>query len=278
MAHSLQCGRYRFLWGGKARPLVMGILNSTPDSFFDGSHSHNVHSLLGRAEKMISAGVDIIDIGGESTRPGASSVTAKVELARVMPIVRALLDSGVAISVDTYKYEVMAEVLSAGVDMINDVRGLRTAGALALVSQANCGVCLMHMQHTPDVMQTHPHYENVVEAVHDFFSERLEACQAHHILQNRLILDVGLGFGKTVAHNVALLHEQRRFSEDFSLPMLVGLSRKSMLGEWVNKPVEERLVASVAGALAAVAKGAHIVRVHDVAETIDALKIWQAVY
>ena len=278
MEKYLQCGRFRLPVSGQhARPLVMGILNVTPDSFSDGSEHTDLHYLLDRAEAMINAGVDLIDIGGESTRPGATPVPLDLELRRVMPLIYALQDCGVPLSIDTYKPEVMREVQIAGVDMINDVHGFRGKGALEVVAQGDCALCVMHMQNTPLTMQNQPEYSDVLLEVSDFFSERITAMQQHQIAKNRILLDVGFGFGKSLAHNVTLLKHQKLFSERFSLPVLAGLSRKSMLGLITGRPVELRMAASIGAALTAVAHGAHIVRVHDVPETIDALKVWSEV-
>ena len=273
----LQCGRFRLpITGENARPVVMGILNVTPDSFSDGSDHNQLNFLLDRAEAMINAGVDIIDIGGESTRPGAQPVSLETELQRVMPIIYALQDCGIPLSIDTYKPEVMREAQIAGVDMINDVHGFRAKGALDVVAQGDCALCIMHMQNTPQTMQDQPLYDDVLTEVSDFFAERINQIQLHNIAKNRLLLDVGFGFGKSLTHNLTLLQNQKLFSERFSLPVLAGLSRKSMLGAITGKPVELRMAASIGAALTAVVNGAHIVRVHDVVETIDALKIWTA--
>jgi dihydropteroate synthase len=277
MEKYLQCGRYRFpLTGPKARPLVMGILNVTPDSFSDGSENIDLNFKLDRAEAMINAGVDIIDIGGESTRPGAEPLDVELELQRVMPLIFALRDCGVPISIDTYKPEVMHEAQLAGVDMINDVRGFRAPGALETAAQGDCALCIMHMQNTPQTMQVQALYDDVVIQVSDFFAERIKTMKNHHIARDRMVLDVGFGFGKNLSHNLTLLHHQKLFAERFSLPVLAGLSRKGMLGTLSGKPVEQRLAASIGAAITAVARGANIVRVHDVAETVDALKIWNA--
>lgn len=271
----LQCGRFRFpLSGPLARPLVMGILNVTPDSFSDGSEHLDLHFLLDRAEAMIAAGVDMIDIGGESTRPGAEPVPLDLELERIMPLLYALQDCGVALSVDTYKPVVMREAQIAGVDMINDVHGFRTPGALEAVAPGDCALCIMHMLNTPPDMQLAPEYNNVLIDVSDFFSERIKSMQTHRIALDRLVLDVGFGFGKSLSHNLILLKNQRLFAQRFSLPVLAGLSRKSMLGTLTGKPIDCRQAASLGAALTAVAQGAQIVRVHDVAETVDALTIW----
>lgn len=274
----LHCGRYKLpLTGAQSRPYVMGIVNATPDSFSDGSlAASNLNYLLDRAEAMINAGVDILDIGGESTRPGAPFVDVDTELQRVMPLIYALQDCGVPLSIDTNKPEVMRQAQIAGIDMINDVNGFRAKGALEVVKQGDCALCVMHMQKTPETMQQQPEYDDVIIEISDFFAERIAAMEQHSIAKNRLILDVGFGFGKTLPHNLALLKHQKLFAERFSLPVLAGLSRKSMLGAITGKPVELRLAASLGAALTAVVNGAHVVRVHDVAETVDALKVWDA--
>jgi dihydropteroate synthase len=255
----------------------MGILNVTPDSFSDGGSHPSLDQVLDHAEAMIAAGVDIIDIGGESTRPGCTPVTLEVELQRVMPVLYALRDCGKPLSIDTYKPLVMREAQIAGVDMINDVQGFRASGAIAAVAQGDCGLCIMHMQNTPETMQIQPHYTDIVDELDAFFLERVTTMQQAGISQGRLMLDVGFGFGKSVAHNVTLLQKQSHFERQFSLPMLAGLSRKSMIGALTGKPVEQRLAGSLAGMLASVSAGARIVRVHDVAETVDALAVWHAV-
>jgi dihydropteroate synthase len=278
MEKFLQCGRFRLpLSGPDARPLVMGILNVTPDSFSDGSGHNELNFLLDRADAMINAGVDIIDIGGESTRPGAQPVELELELKRVMPLIYALQDCGIPLSIDTYKPETMREAQIAGIDMINDVHGFRARGSLEAVAQGDCALCIMHMQNTPQTMQNRPQYDDVILEVSDFFSERINTMQQHQIAKNRMLLDVGFGFGKSLPHNLTLLKHQKLFSERFSLPVLAGLSRKSMLGTITGKPVDLRMAASVGAAITAVAHGAYIVRVHDVAETIDALKVWTEV-
>lgn len=274
----LQCGRYRFpLQGPGARPLVMGILNVTPDSFSDGGRFQALDTALSHAEQMIADGVDIIDIGGESTRPGSQPASLEEELRRVMPALYALRDCGKPISIDTCKPEVMREVLDAGADMINDINGFRAPGALTAVNQGESALCIMHMQHTPQTMQLAPHYDDVVTEVSDFLRARVAAAEAAGIDRNRLCVDPGFGFGKTMEHNLALLRELGALGETTGLPILAGLSRKSTIGAITGKPVEKRMAGSVAAALAAVARGAFIVRVHDVAETVDALRIWQAV-
>lgn len=277
MQTQLQCGRYRLPIDMAARPLVMGILNITPDSFSDGGQYHVLDTALSHAEEMIAAGVDIIDIGGESSRPGSQAVSLKDELDRVMPLVYALRDCGKPLSIDTYKPEVMRETIAAGVDMINDINGFRAPGALEAVADADCALCVMHMQNDPRSMQLKPEYRDVVAEVREFLRERVGQMKQAGIVHNRLCIDPGLGFGKNLAHNIALLKNTAQMQADLDLPMLIGLSRKTMIGELTDRPVEQRLAGSVAGALAAVAHGARIVRVHDVAETVDALRVWQAI-
>ncbi|NVD74624.1 dihydropteroate synthase [Duganella sp. BJB1802] len=277
MRSTLQFGRFNFPWRGeRARARVMGILNVTPDSFSDGGQHQSLEFAISHAEQMILDGVDIIDVGGESSRPGAPPLPLEQELQRVMPVLYALRDIGPAISVDTYKPEVMREAIIAGVDMINDINGFRAPGAIAAVRDSDCGLCIMHMQSDPRHMQLAPSYTDVVAEVTAFLRERIEALTEAGIDPRRLCIDPGFGFGKTVEHNYALLKATAQLIAELDVPLLAGLSRKSMVGAVTGKPVEQRMAGSVGGALAAVAQGALIVRVHDVAETVDALKVWQA--
>lgn len=254
----------------------MGILNVTPDSFSDGGRYQALEFAVERAERMIADGVDIIDIGGESTRPGSPSVSVDEELRRVMPAIYALRELGHPLSIDTCKPEVMRESVIAGADMINDINGFRAPGAIDAVRDADCGLCVMHMQGTPQDMQAQPTYGDVVAEVVAFLRERVEALLAAGIARERITIDPGFGFGKSVEHNYALLRNMERMERELGLPVLAGVSRKSMIGAVTGRSVEGRLAGSLAGALAAVAQGARIVRVHDVAETVDALKVWQA--
>lgn len=254
----------------------MGVLNVTPDSFSDGGHFYSLDAALSHAEQMIAEGVDIIDIGGESSRPGAPPVSLQQELDRVMPLLFALRDCGKAVSIDTYKPEVMREAIAAGADMINDINGFQGDGAMQAVAASDCALCVMHMQNDPQTMQLRPDYTDVYAEVRTFLSERVIAMQQFDIDLERLCIDPGFGFGKTLEHNVSLLKNIGRLQAEVGLPVLAGLSRKSMIGGLTGKPVEQRMAGSLAGALAAVAHGARIVRVHDVAETVDALKVWQA--
>jgi dihydropteroate synthase len=276
MRQYLQCGRFGYDLA--QRPLVMGILNVTPDSFSDGGRYQALEFAVERAEQMIKDGVDLIDIGGESTRPGSPSVPVDEELRRVMPAIYALRELGYALSVDTCKPEVMREAIIAGADMINDINGFRSPGAIDAVKDSDCALCVMHMQGTPQDMQASPEYADVVADVIAFLRERVDALLAAGVARERITIDPGFGFGKRVEHNYALLRNISRMESELGLPVLAGLSRKSMIGAVTGRSVEQRLAGSLGGALAAVAQGARIVRVHDVAETVDALKVWQAAH
>ena len=261
-----------------ARPLVMGIVNVTPDSFSDGGRFAQADAARAHCDLLVAQGADILDIGGESTRPGARLPDTAEQLARVRPVLEHAVTLGVPVSVDTADPVVMREALAIGVDILNDVRALQAPGALAVAaSDPAVGVCLRHMQGEPGTMQADPHYEDddVVGAVAGFLAARRDAAIAAGIARERIALDPGIGFGKTPAHNIALAVQQRRLLA-LGCPLLLGWSRKSTLGVLTGKPVGERLAASVAAALAAVQQGASVVRVHDVAETVDALKTWRA--
>lgn len=261
----------------QSSPLVMGILNVTPDSFSDGGQFNKSASALQYARKMIAEGADIIDIGGESTRPGASAVSLDEELQRVIPLIEAIrAESNIPISVDTSKATVMLEAVRAGANMINDVRALREAGALEAVAQLDVPVCLMHMQGEPRSMQNQPQYQDVVEEVLQFLLQRVECCEASGIARDRLMIDPGFGFGKTLQHNLKLFHALARFIAT-GLPVLVGVSRKSMIGQVLDIPVEERMPASVALAGLASWLGAAIIRVHDVQPTVHAVRMCWAI-
>lgn len=279
MRQYLQFGRFGFsLQGQGKKALVMGILNVTPDSFSDGGHYQSLEFALSRAEQMIVDGVDIIDIGGESSRPGAPGVSLGEELRRVMPTLYALRDCGKPLSVDTYKPEVMREAIAAGADMINDINGFRAPGAIEAVLDSDCALCIMHMQSQPQTMQEQPAYSDVVRDVTAFLRERVAVMMAAGIDPQRLCIDPGFGFGKTVEHNYALLKASGQMRAELGLPLLAGLSRKSMIGAVTGRPVEQRLAGSIAGALAAVSHGADIIRVHDVRDTVDALAVWLAAH
>jgi dihydropteroate synthase len=258
------------------RPLVMGIVNVTPDSFSDGGRYFDRGAALAHALRLIDEGADLLDIGGESTRPGAADVTASDEIGRVVPLIDALAGrGGVPLSVDTSKLEVMQAALAAGAVVVNDVRALREPGAIEAVADSDCGIVLMHMQGTPRTMQAAPEYRDVTQEVTDFLAQRIGALGGLGIDVRRIVVDPGFGFGKTAAHNFTLLRELARLA-GLGRPVLVGLSRKSMLGAASGRSVDERGFASVAAALLAVERGARIVRVHDVAATRDALAVWQA--
>ena len=277
MTDYFQCGRYRYSFrSNNTKPLVMGILNVTPDSFSDGGHFLDLDSALTRAEQMIEDGVDIIDIGGESSRPGSVVLPLEEELRRVMPVIFALRDCGKPLSIDTYKPEVMIEALLAGVDMINDIKGFRSEESVAAVKGADAALCVMHMQNQPVNMQQRPSYDDVSSEVIAFLRARAEALLATGIARQSLCIDPGFGFGKSLAHNITLFKDIARLETELDLPVLVGVSRKTMIGELTGRPTERRLAGSLAAALSAATLGAKIIRVHDVAETVDALKVWQA--
>lgn len=254
------------------RPHVMGILNVTPDSFSDGGHFNQLERAMTHARQMVAEGATLIDIGGESTRPGAPDVSEQEELDRVIPVVeRMVAELEVMISLDTSKAAVMREGCAAGAHLINDVRALLEPGALAAAAVANVPVCLMHMQGQPRTMQAEPHYDDLLGEVRAFFDERIAACLAAGIEREQLLLDPGYGFGKTLAHNYQLLAQQEKLL-DYQLPLLVGMSRKSMIGNLLGCPVDERLAGSLACALIGMQRGARIIRVHDVRATMDALR------
>lgn len=260
-----------------SRPQVMGILNVTPDSFSDGGRFDHLDAALRHAEAMVRAGATLIDIGGESTRPGAPPVSAQEELERVAPAVEAIArELDVIISVDTSTAAVMRESARLGAGLINDVRSLQRPGALQAAADSGLPVCLMHMRGEPGNMQDDPQYPDIYAEVHDFLAERMAACAQAGIPRERIVLDPGFGFAKTQAHNLRLFQQLERLHE-FGLPLLVGVSRKSMIGRALDRPVGERLYGSLALAALAVAKGAQIVRVHDVAETVDVVRMIAAV-
>ena len=259
-----------------SRPLVMGIVNVTPDSFSDGGRHASTGAALRHCERLVADGADALDIGGESTRPDATKPGVEEELARVMPVLQAALGLGVPISVDTSEPEVMRRALDLGVDIVNDVRALQRSGALACVAaHAQAGVCLMHMRGEPATMQAQAHYTDVVAEVGRYLRQRALEVQDAGVAADRIVIDPGIGFAKTAAHNLTLLQRQAELTK-LGWPLLVGWSRKGTLGQLTGRPVDERLAASVAAALVAVHHGAAIVRVHDVAATVDALKVWQA--
>lgn len=258
-------------------PLVMGILNVTPDSFSDGGKFIAKDTAIKHAQQILEEGADIIDVGGESTRPGAQAVTVEEEIQRTIPVIEALSKSTDAlISIDTSKPEIMSAAVDAGACLINDVRALREPGALEAASQLNTHVCLMHMQGQPRTMQTEPQYKNVVDDIKLFLKERIDTCVEMGIAKEKLIIDPGFGFGKTLEHNLTLFKHLEDF-HTFDVPLLVGVSRKSMIGMLLDRPVEERVPASVAMAGLATWLGTKILRVHDVKETVDAVRMIQAI-
>ncbi|HVY23327.1 MAG TPA: dihydropteroate synthase [Steroidobacteraceae bacterium] len=260
-----------------ATPVVMGVLNVTPDSFSDGGSYFDAARAVAHAHDMISEGARIIDVGGESTRPGAARVPVQEELRRVIPVIEALSTLDVIVSVDTSKAEVMRAAVAAGACMINDIRALNESGALEAAASTSAAVCLMHMQGQPATMQLAPHYDDVIGEVCDFLRMRIAACERAGIARNRLIIDPGIGFGKTLQHNLELLAHLAGFKE-LSCPLLVGVSRKSMMGQLLNRAVNERVHGGVAIATAALLSGAKIIRTHDVAATLDAVRVVQALY
>ena len=269
----LYCGKFKL---DLSRPLIMGIVNATPDSFSDGGQHFQRDAALEHAQQLIAEGADMLDVGGESTRPGAMPVGIQEELDRVLPVIEGLRGAPVPVSIDTFKPEVMRAAISAGADMVNDINALQDAVAMKVVAESQAGVCLMHKKGNPQTMQQQPEYQDVVAEVSTFLRERCAAAEAAGIQRDRIVIDPGFGFGKTLAHNLALLRALSTLAEP-GVPVLAGLSRKSMLGALTGQDVAHRLPASVAAALIAVQHGANIVRVHDVSATVDALRIWNAV-
>lgn len=268
----LHCGKFRL---PLTRPLIMGIINATPDSFSDGGKFFELNQILAGAEALIAEGADILDIGGESTRPGAAPVSLAEECRRVLPALEKLADGRVPISIDTQKPELMREAVAAGASMVNDVNGFRAPGAFEAVSNSDAAICIMHMQGEPRNMQENPVYGDVTADVRGYLVQRVRAAEAAGIARERIVVDPGFGFGKTLAHNLALLRTLKAF-DGVGGALLAGLSRKTMLGSITGREPAARVHASVAAALLAVQSGAHIVRVHDVAATRDALAVWQA--
>jgi dihydropteroate synthase len=259
-----------------SRPKVMGIVNITPDSFSDGGRHGTTAAAVARCEQLVAEGADLLDLGGESSRPGAAPLPLEEEQARVLPVLREALKLGVPVSVDTYKPETMRAALDLGADIVNDIYALRWPGALGVIAaHPACGVCLMHMQGEPVSMQNRPIYGDVLEEVGHFLSGRASVLQQAGVQQERIVLDPGIGFGKTVEHNLALLARQPELL-GLGYPLLLGWSRKSSLGALTGRPVEARQAASIAAALAAAQLGARVLRVHDVAATVDALKVGEA--
>lgn len=268
------CGQFQL---DLTTPQVMGIVNVTPDSFSDGGQFASSHLAIDHALKLIKEGASILDIGGESTRPNATPVSLQEELDRVLPVIEGLVKQiAIPISIDTYKPQIMQAAIAAGASIVNDVRALQEEGALDIVAKSNVGVCLMHMQGTPQTMQIDPHYQDVVADVKAFLQARLEASIHAGCRASQIVLDPGFGFGKTRAHNIALIQQLDSFKA-LGQPLLVGLSRKSVLGQMTGNDVDARLYASVAASVIAAQKGANILRVHDVKATVEALKVVSAI-
>jgi len=275
----LNCSGFSFFEGKLkvGEPAVMGVLNVTPDSFSDGGKHLSLGAAVERGLEMVEQGALFIDVGGESTRPGAALVSEEEELLRVLPVIDSLKrQASVLVSVDTSSPVVMQASYDAGVDLINDVRALRRPGAIKVCAKLPVPVCLMHMQGEPESMQNAPTYRNVMEQVIAFLKWRIEECEAGGVSQNRIIVDPGFGFGKSLEHNLSLLKHLKEF-ELFGAPILVGMSRKTMVGQVLDKTVDQRMIGSLAAAVVAVTNGANIIRVHDVAETVEAIKMTSAV-
>ncbi|MBI5786026.1 MAG: dihydropteroate synthase [Rhodocyclales bacterium] len=273
MTPTLHCGRFQL---DLSRPRVMGIVNLTDNSFSGDGLRGQANGAIAQGLRMVEEGAELLDLGAESSRPGAEPVSLQQELDRLLPVVAGLRDCGVPLSIDTVKPEVMRAAIDAGADLINDIAALQAPGALAAVADSQAAACLMHMRGEPRTMQADPHYDDVVGEVWAFLMDRVAACESAGISRQRIVIDPGFGFGKTLGHNLELLRHLDRFV-DTGLPVLVGMSRKSMLGQITGQPVGERISAGVAAALLAVQRGARIVRVHDVAATRDALAVWQAI-
>ena len=273
MISFLRCGKFRL---DLSRPLIMGVVNLTPDSFSDGGRFQTAEQAVAHARSLADEGADILDLGGESTRPGAAPVSLEEERRRVLPVLEKLAGGSVPVSIDTRRPEIMREAIAAGASMINDIGALTAPGAVEAVAAGDAAVCLMHMQGEPQSMQNDPRYSDVVGDVFDFLAGRVEAISAAGIERDRIVVDPGFGFGKTFEHNLELLRSLDRFRE-LGVALLAGISRKSMLGRITGREVGERVFASVAAAMIAVEKGTHVVRVHDVVATRDALAVWNAV-
>lgn len=269
---TLRCGKYNLRLD---RPLVMGIVNITPDSFSDGGRFLAREQAIAHARRLIADGADLIDLGGESTRPGAPSAALDEELERVIPVLEALVGDGVPVSIDTQKPEVMRAAIRAGASMINDVNALQAEGAVEVCTDSEAALCLMHKQGTPQTMQAAPRYDDVLAEVGTFLQARARACENAGISRDRIVIDPGFGFGKTVEHNFTLLRELKALTQ-LGYPLMAGYSRKTSLGTVTGRPVNERLAASLAAALIAAQNGAAILRVHDVRETVDVLKVLSA--
>lgn len=270
----IECGRHKISLDAT---VVMGILNVTPDSFYDGGRYESIEDALERARKMVADGAGILDVGGESTRPGSEAISVEEEVGRVVPVIKELAgELEVPISIDSYKPEVVSKAIDAGASMVNDVNGLRSYGMAKLVAESGLPVVLMHMQGSPRSMQDNPSYKDVVSYIKAFFEERIEYAKSRGVAEEQIILDPGIGFGKTLAHNLEIIKRLSEFTE-LGYPILVGASRKSMIGEILGAGPENRLEGSLAVAVASIMNGASILRVHDVAETVRAARVADAV-
>lgn len=273
MADSFICGRYKL---GLERPLVMGIINVTSDSFSDGGLNFDTNTAIEHGKTLVDQGADILDIGAESTRPGANPVSAELEIQRLLPVIQGLLHLQVPISVDTFKPQVMRSVLKAGASIINDISGLSNPESINAVKDSNCGICIMHMQGTPQTMQDNPSYHDVNKEIHDFLEQRCNELTKSGVDTRRIMVDPGFGFGKTQAQNYELLRNMPKAIPG-SYPWLAGISRKSMIGHVTGRDAQNRLSGSIVAAIAAIERKAAVIRVHDVQETVDAIKVWQAI-
>ena len=268
------CGKFQL---DLSTPKVMGIVNVTPDSFSDGGRFSSTDKAIAHANDLVAQGADILDIGGESTRPGATPVPLDEELNRVIPVIEGLAGIGIPLSIDTYKSETMRQALLAGVECINDIWALRKDGAISVIAENNdCGIVLMHMQRDPLTMQFNPDYQDVIAEVKQFLGQHAQLLINNGVNQSRIVIDPGFGFGKSLEHNLEMLANFNQFTE-LSFPVLAGMSRKSMIGKITGKEADDRMAPSVASAIMAADRGAKIVRVHDVAQTVDAMKLWEAV-
>ena len=273
-----RCGRFYFDWKHNPTPVVMGILNITPDSFSDGGKYLSYQQAIDHAYQMIEDGAQIIDIGGESTRPGATPISAQEEQDRILPVIEKLQSAGVALSIDTYKGETMRLALDLGVDILNDISGFQDPQNISVAaSSADVGLCIMHMQNTPQTMQLEPNYQHVVEDVGQFLAQKIDQLSRHGINRERIAIDPGFGFGKTAQHNLTLLHRLPQLQLDSST-LLVGLSRKKTLTKIVGNDAHSLTTASVVAAILAIERGAKVIRVHDVKPSVQAVKVWSAMH
>jgi dihydropteroate synthase len=273
-----RCGRFYFDWKDNPTPVVMGILNITPDSFSDGGKYLSHQQAIDHAYQMIEDGAQIIDIGGESTRPGATPISAQEEQDRVLPVIKKLQSAGVALSIDTYKGETMRLALDMGIDILNDISGFQDPENISVAaSSADVGLCIMHMQNTPQTMQVEPNYQHVVEDVGQFLAQKIDQLSRHGINRERIAIDPGFGFGKTAQHNLTLLHRLPQLQIDSST-LLVGLSRKKTLTKIVGNDAHSLTTASVVAAILAIERGAKVIRVHDVKPSVQAVKVWSAMH